>query len=132
MKCAMPRLSPRKAARIASPSVTVGHGPARTKSSHVVGVGTNVFVSCMKPPTAMRMDEPPARCLARFEFMASNSLEPARRAGARGAPQRSPRRHARSLDEARKMRNDRIEVRPVAGALGAEILNVDLAHDQGG
>jgi taurine dioxygenase len=29
------------------------------------------------------------------------------------------------------MRNDRIEVRPVAGALGAEILNIDLAHDPG-
>ena len=29
------------------------------------------------------------------------------------------------------MRNDRIEVRPVAGALGAEIVNIDLAHDPG-
>ncbi len=29
------------------------------------------------------------------------------------------------------MRNDRIEVHPVAGALGAEILNVDLAQDLG-
>ena len=29
------------------------------------------------------------------------------------------------------MRNDRIEVRPVAGALGAEIVNIDLAHDLG-
>ena len=29
------------------------------------------------------------------------------------------------------MRNDRIEVRPVAKALGAEILNIDLAHDLG-
>jgi hypothetical protein len=55
MKCAMPRLSPRKTDPIASPSVTAGHGP-RTKSSHVVGAVTNVFVSCMKPPTAMRMD----------------------------------------------------------------------------
>ena len=27
------------------------------------------------------------------------------------------------------MRNDSIEVRPVAGALGAEIVNIDLAHE---
>src|SRR5437660_3338228 len=51
--------------------------------------------------------------------------------GGRSPPQLSPRRHARSVDEARSMRNDRIEVHPVAGALGAEILNVDLAHDLG-
>src|SRR5713226_3561277 len=63
--------------------------------------------------------------------MASNSLEPARRAAARGAQPLAPRRHVRSLHEARSMRNDRIEVHPVAGALGAEILNVDLAQDLG-
>ena len=40
---------------MASPCVTVGQGPARTKSSQVVGIATNVFVSCMNPPTAMRM-----------------------------------------------------------------------------
>src|SRR5207253_6151141 len=57
MKCAMPRLRPRNTERSVSPSVTLGHGPARTKSSHIVGVGTNVFVSCINPPTAIRMTE---------------------------------------------------------------------------
>src|SRR6202049_2620833 len=131
MKCAMPRLSPRKTDPIASPSVTAGHGPARTKSSHVVGVATNVFVSCMKPPTAMRMDRPPAPCLARLELMASNSIQTAGRRRCSITPRLGAGALTRSRERHGSMRHDRIEVRPVAGALCAEILNIDLAHDLG-
>ena len=56
MKWAIARLSPRKSERIASPSLAAGQGPAPLKSSHVVGRATNVLVSCMNPPIAMRMN----------------------------------------------------------------------------
>src|ERR1700674_2744400 len=52
--------------------------------------------------------------------------------GVKFDPDRAPARlTARSHERHGSMRNDRIEVRPVAGALGAEILNIDLARDLG-
>src|SRR5215207_9145849 len=44
---------PRKVESTPSPMVSVGHGPASTKSFQVVGFATKVLVSCMNPPTAI-------------------------------------------------------------------------------
>src|SRR3954471_14026460 len=50
----MARLMPRNTRRMSPPTVTVGQGLARTKSSQPVGWRTKVLVSCMNPPTATR------------------------------------------------------------------------------
>ena len=61
-KPAAGRLIPATASNIAAPRVRPGQASGASKSANVAGTGENVFVSCWKPPTAMRaMPGPPPR-----------------------------------------------------------------------